>query len=155
MATPITVSSFNNEPISTRTNTTTPTPNLGESDSSAYSIEVTVLDYKSTASTPLKAGTPLKDNTKHISPGKYSMNSSPGKTNQFYQQLNIAVLDISTRLANLEDGIYSQLSRIEMHLKNLSSVSTSSGSDSTTDDLWSGLDPDFVAGNINDTCYFF
>lgn len=159
VVTPIAISSFNTKPISilaptntttlAPTNTTTLAPNLDKSNSSVYSIKVAVPDYKSTASTP------AKDSTSDISPGKYSRNFSQRKTNQLYQQLNVAVLGISTRLAKLQDGIFSQLSRIESQLENLSGASTSTTSGSSSDDLWSGLDPDFVVGNINNACYLF
>ena len=149
VATPIAVSSFNTKPICTPTNTT-----LDESDSSLYSIEVTVPDYKSTCSTPLKVSTP-SNTTSGTSPGKYSRHSSPGKTNQHYEQLNTAVLGISTRLAKLEDGIYSRLSIIQTHLENLSGVSISSSCGSSSDDLWSGLDADFVASDMNNSYLFY
>ena len=87
-----------------------------------------------------------------ISPAK---NSSPGKINQRYEQQNIAVLGIRTRLAELEDDIYSQISRIETCLQNLSGASTISSSGSSADHLWSGLDADFLVSETNNTCYFF
>ena len=55
----------------------------------------------------------------------------------------------------MEDGIYSRLSIIQTHLENLSGVSISSSCGSSSDDLWSGLDADFVASDMNNSYLFY
>ena len=55
----------------------------------------------------------------------------------------------------MEDGIYSRLSIIQTQLENLSGVSISSSCGSSSDDLWSGLDADFVASDMNNSYLFY
>ena len=132
--------------VSTVIDTTTSTPNGSiptgdESDTSNYTVEVIIPDY--VTSTPSKV---ISD-----SPGKNSRNSSPGKSQ--YHQLDLALVGISTRLSNLESGIFTRLSKIEAQLARLTSgsLSTSPGtslsttpgtSTSSSEDLWPGWDED-------------
>ena len=129
-----------------KASTATVTTSSDESDASSFSVEVTVPDYKPTAtSTP----------SEHSEMS--SKNSSPAKTNSQYHQLNIAVLGISTRLARVQDGIFSRLNRIESHLANMSGVSMHTVSTSTStnsiEELLSGLDGEISASE--DFCYLF